>query len=107
MVGCHDQLLDDAFVIIGAWGNSRPLIEGGEDACMMTFFGMLGEFFVVRLDRKPFFTDEAQMDNIKSVGKFLSSNCGIVKLEIVIVLVGVIEVIGYILDSNDEVERVD
>ncbi len=57
---------------------------------MMTFFGMLGEFFVVGLDRKPCLTDEAQMDGIKSLGEFLGSNCGIVKLEIVIVLVGVI-----------------
>jgi hypothetical protein len=47
------------------------------------------------------------MDGIKPIGKFLSPNCGIVKLEIVIVLVGIIEVIGCILDSNDEVKRVD
>jgi hypothetical protein len=74
---------------------------------MMMFFGVLGEFFVVGLDRKPCLTDEAQMDGIKPLGEFLSSDCGIVKLEIVIVLVCVIEVIGCVLESNDEVERVD
>jgi hypothetical protein len=74
---------------------------------MVRFFGVLGEFFIVGLDRKPCLTDEAQMDGIKPLGKSLSSDCGIVELEIIIIPVGVIEVIGCVLDSNDEVERVN
>ncbi len=39
---------------------------------MMTFFGMLGEFFIVGINRKPCLTDEAQMDGIKPLGSFLA-----------------------------------
>ena len=47
------------------------------------------------------------MDGIKPLGKLLGSDCGIVELEDIIVFVCIIEIAGCVLDSNDEVERVD
>ena len=47
------------------------------------------------------------MDGIKPLGELLGSNCGIVKLEDIIVFVGVIEIVGCVLDSDDKVEWIN